>query len=67
MKIKINRRNFLKSSIVTSLYLAGFGLPSFANTVSKKNLVIIMLRGGMDGLCAIQIRGDKNFEKLEAK
>ena len=36
MKIKINRRNFLKSSIVTSLYLAGFGLPSFANTVSKK-------------------------------
>ena len=67
MKIKINRRNFLKSSIVTSLYLAGFGLPSFANTVSKKNLVIIMLRGGMDGLCAIPIRGDKNFEKLRSK
>ena len=67
MKIKINRRNFLKSSIVTSLYFAGFGLSSFANTGSKKNLVIIMLRGGMDGLCAIPIRGDKNFEKLRSK
>ena len=67
MKIKMNRRNFLKSSIVTSLYFAGFGLPSFANTGSKKNLVIIMLRGGMDGLCAIPIRGDKNFEKLRSK
>ena len=67
MKIKINRRNFLKSSIVTSLYFAGFGFSSFANTGSKKNLVIIMLRGGMDGLCAIPIRGDKNFEKLRSK
>ena len=30
-------------------------------------LVIIMLRGGMDGLCAVPIRGDKNFEKLRSK
>ena len=26
-----------------------------------------MLRGGMDGLCAIPIKGDKNFEKLRSK
>ena len=26
-----------------------------------------MLRGGMDGLCAIPVKGDKNFEKLRSK
>ena len=26
-----------------------------------------MLRGGMDGLCAIPIKDDKNFEKLRSK
>ncbi len=67
MKIKINRRDFLKSTVVTSLYFAGFGLPSFANNGSKKNLVIIMLRGGMDGLCAIPIKEDEAFEKLRSK
>ncbi len=67
MKIKINRRDFLKSTVVTSLYFAGFGLSSFANNGSKKNLVIIMLRGGMDGLCAIPIKEDKVFEKLRSK
>tara|TARA_Y100001936_G_C16083427_1_gene679704 strand:- start:508 stop:1662 length:1155 start_codon:yes stop_codon:yes gene_type:complete len=60
--MKISRRNFLKSS-ATSLFLAGFNFPLFANTQKKKNLVIIMLRGGMDGLCAVPIIGDKNFQK----
>ena len=67
MKLKINRRDFLKSTAITSLYFAGFGLPSVANTGPKKNLVIIMLRGGMDGLCALPVKGDKNFEKLRSK
>ena len=65
--MKISRRNFLKTSALTSLYFAGFGLPSLANSRSKKNLVIIMLRGGMDGLCAIPIKGDKDFEKMRSK
>ena len=65
--MKISRRNFLKTSALTSLYFAGFGLPSLANSKSKKNLVIIMLRGGMDGLCAIPIKGDKDFEKMRSK
>jgi uncharacterized protein (DUF1501 family) len=47
--------------------LQGFGGISSANTGPKKNLVIIMLRGGMDGLCAIPVKGDKNFEKLRSK
>ena len=64
--MKINRRNFLKTTALTSLYFAGFGVPSLANS-GPKNLVVVMLRGGMDGLCAIPIKGDKNFEKLRSK
>ena len=64
--MKINRRDFLKTTAATSLYFAGFGLPSFAGQ-NKKNLVVIMLQGGMDGLCAVPIKDDKNFEKLRSK
>ena len=65
--MKITRRDFLKASAITSLYLAGFSGTSLANPKSKKNLVIVMLRGGMDGLCAIPIKGDKDFEKMRSK
>ena len=64
--MKINRRDFLKTTAATSLYFAGFGLPSYASQ-KKKNLVILMLQGGMDGLCAVPIKNDKNFEKLRSK
>ncbi|WP_435150419.1 DUF1501 domain-containing protein [Candidatus Pelagibacter bacterium nBUS_44] len=60
--MKISRRDFLKGS-ATTLFLAGFNLPALASSSRKKNLVVIMLRGGMDGLCAVPIIGDKNFEK----
>jgi uncharacterized protein (DUF1501 family) len=60
--MKISRRDFLKGT-ATSLFLAGFNLPALAATSRKKNLVVIMLRGGMDGLCAVPVIGDKNFEK----
>ena len=65
--MKITRREFLKTTALTSLYFAGFGAPGYTNSGSKKNLVVVMLRGGMDGLCAIPIKGDKNFEKLRSK
>ena len=65
--MKINRRDFLKTTALTSLYFAGFGSPTFAADGPKKNLVVVMLRGGMDGLCAIPVKGDKNFEKLRSK
>ena len=64
--MKISRRDFLKGS-ATTLFLAGFNLPSLALSSKKKNLVVIMLRGGMDGLCAVPIIGDKNFEKRRKK
>ena len=60
--MKISRRDFLKGT-ATTLFLAGFNLPALATTSKKKNLVVIMLRGGMDGLCAVPVIGDKNFEK----
>ncbi len=65
--MKISRRDFLKTTALTSLYFAGFSAHSYANAGKKKNLVIIMLRGGMDGLCAIPVKGDRNFEKLRSK
>ena len=60
--MKITRRDFLKGT-ATTLFLAGFNLPALASSSRKKNLVVIMLRGGMDGLCAVPVIGDKNFEK----
>ncbi|MBT3684814.1 MAG: DUF1501 domain-containing protein [Cryomorphaceae bacterium] len=60
--MKISRRDFLKGT-ATTLFLAGFNLPALASSSRKKNLVVIMLRGGMDGLCAVPVIGDKDFEK----
>ena len=61
--MKISRRDFLKGT-ATSLFLAGFNFPVLASTSKKKNLIVIMLRGGMDGLCAVHVIGDKRFEKI---
>jgi uncharacterized protein (DUF1501 family) len=61
--MKISRRDFLKGT-ATSLFLAGFNFPVLASTTRKKNLIVIMLRGGMDGLCAVPVIGDKKFEKI---
>ena len=43
--MKITRRDFLKGT-ATTLFLAGFNLPALASNSKKKNLVVIMLRGG---------------------
>jgi uncharacterized protein (DUF1501 family) len=64
--MKISRRNFLKGT-ATTLFLAGFNFPVLAAGSRKKNLVVIMLRGGMDGLTAVPVVGDKNFEKRRKK
>jgi uncharacterized protein (DUF1501 family) len=64
--MKISRRDFLKGS-ATTLFLAGFNFPVFASSTRKKNLIVIMLRGGMDGLTAVPVLGDKNFEKSRKK
>jgi uncharacterized protein (DUF1501 family) len=61
--MKINRRNFLKGAL-TTLFLTGLNLPAISQSNNKKNLIIITLRGGMDGMLAIPSLGDKNFESL---
>ena len=57
--MKISRRDFLKTTALTSLYFAGFSAHSYANSGKKKNLVIIMLRGGMDGYVLFQLKVTK--------
>ena len=62
--MKITRRNFLKgSALTTAFFLTGFNSPIYSYTKNKKNLVIISLRGAMDGLSAIPVIGDKNLQK----
>ena len=60
------RRNFLIGGS-TTLFLSGyFPKISFAS-MQKKNLIIISLRGGMDGLTAVPVIGDKRLKKLRKK
>ena len=62
--MKISRRHFTIGS--ASLLLAGsapFNL--LGNTIQKKkNLIIIMLRGAMDGLSAVPYVHDNTLEKM---
>ena len=39
--MRINRRDFLKTTALTSLYFTGFGTPTLANKGPKKNLIVI--------------------------
>ncbi len=60
------RRNFLIGG-TASVFLTGINLPSQAILKEKKNLIIISLRGGMDGLTAVPVIGDKNLKKMRKK
>ena len=59
------RRSFLQGSFAT-LFLGGLNLPLFASSV-KKNLIIISLRGGMDGLTAVPVIGDPKLKKYRSE
>lgn len=55
-----SRRHFVAGA--SSLVLAGNGIvPSLAGQKEKKNLIIVMMRGGMDGLTAIPYIGDSTL------
>ena len=60
------RRNFLIGG-AASVFLTGINLSSRAMSKEKKNLIIISLRGGMDGLTAVPVIGDKNLKKKRKK
>ena len=60
--MNISRRVFLSGSaslIVTAPMLS----KGFASGITKKNLVVVMLRGGMDGLTAVPFIGNDILAK----
>ena len=59
------RRSFLQGSLAT-LFVGGLNLPLLAASV-KKNLVIISLRGGMDGLTAVPVIGDPKIKSYRSE
>jgi uncharacterized protein (DUF1501 family) len=58
--MRLSRRHFLIGS--SSLFLLGNSNISLAKRIRKKNLVIIILKGGMDGLTAVPLNDDKYFK-----
>lgn len=63
----VTRRDFLKTvsggAALCTAYSVCPGL-SFASARTNKRLVIVMLRGGMDGLSALVPYGDQNYQNL---
>ena len=57
------RRSFLKGGLAT-LFFSGMPFPGLANSKKKKNIIVIMLRGGMDGLTAVPVISDPSLNKL---
>ena len=68
MENKFNRRKFLtRSASILGCSAAAFPLVSCITTASApwdNRLVIIVLRGGMDGLDVVRPIGDKNYKNL---
>ena len=60
------RRNFLIGGS-TTLFLSGFFPKLSLASIEKKNLIVISLRGGMDGLTAVPVIGDKRLKKLRKR
>jgi uncharacterized protein (DUF1501 family) len=60
----MDRRNFLKTSL-GALYMMASPSMAFPGTVATdKRLLIVVLRGGMDGLSTLPPLGDKNLSKI---
>lgn len=60
----IDRRNFLKTAM-GSAFLLGYPQLSFAaEELGRRRLIVILLRGGLDGLAALPPIGDKDLGPL---
>ena len=63
----VSRRDFMRGMCNTAvLAMASTLYPGmvFANAITDKRLVVVILRGGMDGMAALAPYGDKNYESL---
>ncbi len=60
----MKRRNFLKGSL-GSLYMMASPNMAFPDVkLSEKRLLVVLLRGGLDGLAAVPPLADKNLSKI---
>ena len=57
------RRSFLKGGLAT-LFFSGMPLPGLTKVSNKKNIIVIMLRGGMDGLTAVPVISDPSLNSM---
>ena len=60
----MDRRNFIKGSIGTLYMLANPSMAFPDTKITDKRLLIVLLRGGMDGLASIPPIGDRNLSKI---
>lgn len=66
----ISRRNFMKtmcSSAVLAMASTLYPGLIFANARTDKRLVVVILRGGMDGIGAVVPYGDKNYQAMRGE
>lgn len=62
----LSRRNFLKT-IAGSVFLYGYPeLSKASNNTENRRLLLILLRGGLDGLTAVPPTGDKNLNSIRS-
>ncbi len=69
-KFETNRRSMLKAAGAYGLatgVAAAIGGPGFAQTPNGKRLVVVLLRGGWDGLSLLVPRGDPNYADLRGR
>ena len=60
----MERRNFLKGTLGTLYMMATPNMALPDTKITEKRLLIVLLRGGMDGLASIPPIGDKNLSKI---
>ena len=60
----MDRRNFIKGSMGTLYMMANPALAFEGAKISEKRLLIVLLRGGMDGLASIPPIGDRHLAKI---
>jgi len=63
----LTRRRFMQGSALAAVMPAAFPNITFANAPGDHRLVILILRGGMDGLDVLQPYSDANFKLMRPK
>jgi uncharacterized protein (DUF1501 family) len=60
----MKRRNFLKGSLGTLYMMASPNMAFPDVKLTEKRLLVVLLRGGLDGLAAVPPLADKNLSKI---